>query len=207
MFGLAIGLVIAMGRYMNHLFKGQKIGLDFLAPLDQLLYRLGSIDLAQPMSWRQYAVVLLTINGLWLVYGFVILLVQADIPIWNQAESTVGRIPSMEWTLALNTAISFLTSTNLQHYSGESGATYFTQMAVLTFLQFVLAGTSLAVGVAVVRSLQAGSSTDVGNFYQDFILSITWVFLPLSLVGAALLIFTGGNELRVLLDYQNPGRC
>ena len=191
-FGLAIGLVSAMGRYMNHLFKGQKIRLDFLAPLDRLLYRLGSIDLAQPMSWRQYAVVLLTINGLWLVYGFVILLVQADIPIWNQAESTVGRIPSMEWTLALNTAISFLTSTNLQHYSGESGATYFTQMAVLTFLQFVLAGTSLAVGVVVVRSLQAGSSTDVGNFYQDFILSIMRVFLPLSLVGAALLIFTGG---------------
>lgn len=186
LFSLTIGLAIGIGRYINHVFKGEKTGLDFLAPLDQLLYRLGGIDPDESMNWRQYAVALLTINGLWFVYGFVLLLVQASIPIWNQQ-----GIPSMEWTLALNTTISFLTSTNLQHYSGENGATYFTQIAVLTFLQFVSAGTSLAVGVAAVRSLQDKTSTSVGNFYQDFVLSITRIFLPLSVLGAVLLMFTG----------------
>ncbi|QMW00336.1 potassium-transporting ATPase subunit KdpA [Spirosoma foliorum] len=186
LFGLAVGLAIGAGWYMNRVFNGKKSGFDVLAPLERLLYRLGGIDPTQPMTWRQYAVAMLTINGLWLVYGLIVLLVQAAIPIWNQ-----GNIPSMEWTLAINTAISFLTSTNLQHYSGESGATYFSQMAVLTFLQFVSAGTSLAVGVAVVRSLQAKTSSSVGNFYQDFLLSITRIFLPISLLSAVLLSFTG----------------
>ncbi|MFD2569092.1 potassium-transporting ATPase subunit KdpA [Spirosoma soli] len=186
LFGLAVGLAILCGRYLSHVFKGEASLLDFLAPLDRLLYRLTGIDPKVPMTWQQYAGAMVTINGVWLVYGLILLMVQASIPVWNQ-----GKIPSMEWTLALNTAISFLTSTNLQHYSGESGATYFTQMAVVTFLQFVSAGTSLAVGVAVVRSLQSDTSTSVGNFYQDFILSITRVFLPLSLLGAVLLLFTG----------------
>ena len=185
-FGIAIGLAILVGRYMSRVFRGERSALDFLAPVDRLVYRIGGIDPTQPMSWRQYAVALLTINGLWLVYAFVLLMTQAGSPLWNQK-----GIPSMEWTLALNTAISFLTSTNLQHYSGESGATYFTQMAVLTFLQFVSAGTSLAVGVAVVRSLQDKASISVGNFYQDFVLSITRVFLPLSLLGAVVLMITG----------------
>ena len=185
-FGLAIGLAILVGRYMSRVFKGERTWFDFLAPLERLIYHVAGIDPNKPMTWRQYAVSLLTINGLWLIYAFVLLMTQADIPFWNQA-----GIPSMEWTLALNTAISFLTSTNLQHYSGENGATYFTQIAVLTFLQFVSAGTSLAVGVAVVRSLQDQSSTSVGNFYQDFVLSITRVFLPLSLLGAVLLMLTG----------------
>ena len=186
LFAVTVGLAVLTGRYLSRVFKGERSPLDFLTPLDRLIYKLGGIDPNQPMTWRQYAVALLTINGLWLVYAFGLLLVQADIPIWNQS-----GIPSMEWTLALNTAISFLTSTNLQHYSGESGATYFTQMAVLTFLQFVSAGTSLAVGVAVVRSLRSETGESVGNFYQDFIRSITRVFLPLSLTGAVLLIFTG----------------
>ena len=186
LFGIAIGIAIVVGRYMSRVFKGQRNGLDFLAHLERLIYRIGGIETTEPMTWRQYAVALLTINGLWLIYAFILLLTQAGIPLWNQQ-----GIPSMEWTLALNTAISFLTSTNLQHYSGESGATYFSQMAVLTFLQFVSGGTSLAVSVAVVRSLQDKASTSVGNFYQDFVLSITRVFLPLSLLGAVLLMFTG----------------
>lgn len=186
LFGGAVGLSVLYGRYLSHVFKGERSGLDFLGPLERLMYRIGGIDPAEPMTWRQYAVALLTINGVWLVYAFILLLTQAGIPIWNQ-----GGIPSMEWTLALNTAVSFLTSTNLQHYSGESGATYFTQMAVLTFLQFVSAGTSLAVGVAVVRALQQETSMSVGNFYHDFVRAITRVFLPLSLLGAVLLTFTG----------------
>ena len=185
-FGLALALAIPTGRYLTRVFGGETSALDFLAPLDRLLYRLGGVDPTQPMTWWQYLVAMFVINGVWVVYAFVVLLTQAGIPVWNQQ-----GIPSMEWTLALNTAISFLTSTNLQHYSGESGATYFTQMAVLTFLQFVSAATSLAAGVALVRSLRAESGQSVGNFYQDFVRSLTRVFLPLSLVGAVLLVFSG----------------
>ena len=186
LFGAAVGLAIGIGRYLDRVFRGDSTWLDFLAPAERFVYRLGRIDPQQPMTWQQYAWAMITINAIWFLYAFVLLLVQTDIPIWNQ-----GGISSMDWTLAFNTAISFLTSTNLQHYSGESGATYFTQMAVLTFLQFVSAGTSLAVGVAVVRSLQAKTSTSVGNFYQDFVCSITRVFLPLSLLSAVLLTFIG----------------
>ena len=185
-YGLAVLLAIPTGRYLSQVFRQERSLLDALTPLERLIYRLGGIDPGRPMTWQQYAVALLVINGLWLVYALVVLMVQADIPLWNQQ-----NIPSMEWTLALNTAISFVTSTNLQHYSGESGATYFTQMAVLTFLQFVSAATSLAVGVAVVRGLRSEMSANVGNFYQDFVLSITRVLLPMSLLGAVLLLLTG----------------
>ena len=191
LYGLAVLLAIPTGRYLSRVFKQERSLLDALAPLERLIYRLGGIDPGQPMTWQQYSIALLVINSLWLVYAMVMLMVQAGIPIWNQYASTGVNIPSMEWTLALNTAISFVTSTNLQHYSGESGITYFTQMAVLTFLQFVSAATSLAVGVAVVRGLQSEMSTNVGNFYQDFVLSITRVLLPLSLLGAVLLLLAG----------------
>lgn len=184
--GAAIGFAVIMGRYMSRVFAAETNGSDFLAPLERLVYRIGGVDPTEPMTWRQYAGAMLTINGLWLLYAVLLLMGQDAVPIWNQ-----GGIPPMEWTLALNTAISFLTSTNLQHYSGESGVTYFSQVAVLTFLQFVSAGTSLAVGVAVVRSLQAKASLSVGNFYQDFVRSIICVFIPLSLLGAVLLIFAG----------------
>ncbi|MEZ0609651.1 potassium-transporting ATPase subunit KdpA [Fibrella sp. WM1] len=187
LFAVAIGLAILVGRYMSRLF-GTRLAEDhgILSALDRLLYRLGGVDPNVPMTWRQYGVALLVINSVWLVYAFGLLMVQTAIPIWNQ-----GNIGQMDWTLALNTAISFLTSTNLQHYSGESGATYLTQLLVLTFLQFVSAATSLSVGVAVVRSLKSESSAYVGNVYQDLVRSITRVLLPLSFVAAVLLIATG----------------
>lgn len=182
-FGLAVGLAIPIGRYLSQVYSGKTSFLDFLAPLERLIYRICRIDPAEPMTWQTYLLTMLAINGVWLLWGFVMLLVQADVPFWNPQP-----IPSMEWTLALNTAISFLTSTNLQHYSGETGATYFTQMAVLTFLQFVSAGTSLATGVALVRGLQARSGTNLGNFYNDLLKSCTRVLLPLSIVVGILLM-------------------
>jgi K+-transporting ATPase ATPase A chain len=97
----------------------------------------------------------------------------------------------MDWSLALNSAISFLTSTNLQHYAGETGATYLSQMAVFMFLQFVSAATSLTAGIAVVRGLTSGTGSDLGNFYKDFVRSLTRVLLPLSVIVAVLFTFNG----------------
>lgn len=184
-FGVAVALAIPIGRYLSRVYSGDASLLDFLAPLERLIYRICRIDPTESMTWQQYLLTMLALNGVWLVWGFVMLLIQADIPFWNQQ-----NIPSMAWTLALNTAISFLTSTNLQHYSGETGATYFTQMAVLTFLQFVSAGTSLATGVALVRGLQARSGTNLGNFHDDLLKSCTRVLLPLSIVVGILLMLS-----------------
>lgn len=187
LFGTAVVLAALVGRYMSRVFSTKLADEPgMLRALDRLLYRLGGVDPNVPMTWRHYAAALLISNAVWLIYAFGLLLAQTAIPIWNQGNST-----AMDWTLALNTAISFLTSTNLQHYSGESGATYFTQLLVLTFLQFVAAATSLAVGAAVVRSLKSETSPFVGNFYQDLVRSLTRVFLPLSLVAAMLLLVTG----------------
>ncbi|WP_077921875.1 potassium-transporting ATPase subunit KdpA [Spirosoma sp. 209] len=185
-FTASMGLAILTGRYIGRVFRGNSTWLDWLGPLERQLYRLIGVDPNEPMTWQQYALALGTLNGVWLVYAFGMLLVQSVIPVWNQQQ-----IPDMDWMLALNTAISFLTSTNLQHYSGESGVTYFSQMGVLMFLQFASAATSLSVGVAVVRSLQPHTSRNVGNLYQDLVLSITRVFMPLSLIGAIALVLTG----------------
>src|SRR5258708_16056635 len=137
------------------------------------------------MNWRQYLSAIVVINCIWLVWGVAVLLFQGKLFL-NPAGTH-----SMEWSLALNSAVSFLTSTNLQHYSGETGATYLSQLAVFTFLQFVSAATSLAAGIAVVRGLTNKTASNLGNFYKDFIRSLTRVLLPLSFIAAVLFVLNG----------------
>jgi K+-transporting ATPase ATPase A chain len=186
LFGTAVGLAVLTGRYLSRVFQNEPSLLDGLAPLERLLFRLIGVDPARPMPWSQYLGAVAVTSVVWLVLAVALLMTQTQIPLWNQ-----GGIPSMDWTLALNTAVSFLTSTNLQHYSGESGATYFSQLAVLMFLQFMSAATSLAVGVALVRSLRARSGTSPGNFYGDLVRSLTRLLLPLSLLVSVGLVFAG----------------
>jgi K+-transporting ATPase ATPase A chain len=186
LFGTAVGLAVLTGRYLSRVFQNEPALLDWQTPLDRLLFRLIGIDPIQPMRWGQYLGAVAATSVVWVLLAVVLLMTQAQIPVWNQ-----GNIPSMDWTLALNTAISFLTSTNLQHYAGETGATYFTQMLVLMFLQFMSASTSLTVGVALVRSLRSESGTSPGNFYGDLVRAITRVLLPVSLLVAVGLVFTG----------------
>jgi K+-transporting ATPase ATPase A chain len=170
---------------MAKVYKGEKNILDIFQPAEKMIFRFCRIDPLAEMNWKQYIMAMLIINMVWLVPAFLILLFQGSFFL-NPAGN-----PSMEWTLAFNSAISFLTSTNLQHYSGETGTTYFSQIAVFMFLQFVSAATSLAVGVAVVRGFIAGSSTSLGNFYSDFIKSCTRTLLPLCIITAIIFLFSG----------------
>jgi K+-transporting ATPase ATPase A chain len=146
-FILSLLLALPAGAYMNKVYKGRNNFLDFLKPFENFIFKICRIDPLKDMNWKQYLIAMAVINAVWLVFGFVILIFQGNLFL-NPAGN-----PSMEWSLAFNSAISFLTSTNLQHYSGESGATYLSQMGVFRFLQFVSAATSLSVGVAVVRGL------------------------------------------------------
>src|ERR1035437_15625 len=184
-FILSLLLALPAGAYMNKVYKGRNNFLDFLRPFENFIFKICRVDPLKEMNWKQYLIAMAVINVVWLVFGFVILIFQ-EILFLNPAGN-----PSMEWSLAVNSAISFLTSTNLQDYSGESGATYLSQMGVFMFLQFVSAATSLAVGVAVVRGLVAKTHTSLGNFYTDFVRSLTRILLPLCIITAILFVFSG----------------
>jgi len=182
-----VSLLLArpLGAYMNKVYKGRDSVLDFLKPFENFIFRICRIDPSTEMNWKQYLIAIGIINAVWLVFGFIILILQGKLFL-NPAGN-----PSMGWSLAINSAVSFLTSTNLQHYSGESGATYLSQISVFMFLQFVSAATSLCAGVAVVRGLVAKTRTSLGNFYSDFVRSLTRILLPLCIITAILFLWSG----------------
>lgn len=184
-YGITVLLAIPLGKFLAKVFKDEPNAFDFMKPLERLIYRLGGIDPGREMNWKENLVALLTINALWLVYAFVLLLTQGSLPVNPDGN------PSQTPDLAFNTAISFLINCNLQHYSGESGVTYLTQLGVLMFLQFVSAATGIAAAVLLFRSFMPKPVETVGNFYVLFVKSITRVLLPFSLVVATILAFNG----------------
>jgi K+-transporting ATPase ATPase A chain len=184
-FLFAVLMAVPLGRYMKKVYNNEKNTLDFLMPFENFVFKICRVDPGLPMTWKKYLIALLTIQVFWLVFAFVVLLFQGHLFL------NPSGIPGMEWTLALHSSISFLTSTNLQHYSGESGASYLAQTGVFTFLQFVSAATSLAAGVAIVRGLRPDSERSVGNFFSDFVKSCTRILLPLSIIVAIIFMFLG----------------
>lgn len=179
-------LAYPLGKYIAKVFAGEKTIFDFFAPIENFFYRIAGIDPKQEMNWKQSLRALLVINAVWFIWAIVVLCTQGSIPFWNP-----DNIPSMEPTQAFNTAISFMTNTNLQHYSGETGASYFSQLLVFCFLQFVSAGTGIAALAALFRSLSAKSGNNLGNFYHDMVRSCTRILLPVSVVVAIILLFSG----------------
>ena len=184
---LALSVLLAWytGKYMAKVYSGKHSLLDRIAPLENLILRFCKIDASRQMNWKEWLTAFFTIHIFWLLWGFVILMNQHLLPL-NPA-----RIPAMEWTLALNTAVSFLTSTNLQHYSGETGASYFAQIMVMMFLQFVSAAASLAAGIAVLRGIKERSAGYLGNFYKDFLLSMTRILLPVCFITSVIFLLRG----------------
>ena len=181
----AVLLAIPVATLMKKTYSNEKNFMDFMQPLEGFILKICRIDPAKEMDWKKYLSTLLLIQVSWFVFAFVVLLIQGHLFL-NPA-----HIRDMEWTLALNSAISFLTSANLQHYSGETGATYLSQLSVFMFLQFVSAATSLCAGVAIVRGLSASSTVTLGNFYNDFVRSCTRILLPLCIVVASIFMFNG----------------
>lgn len=185
LFAFAVLTAVPLGRYIARVFQGQRTWTDFLAPLENLLYRLSGIDVRQQMNWKQHMLALLSINLVWFVYAFGLLFTQGALPLNPDGN------PSQSADLAWNTAISFLVNCNIQHYSGESGATYLTQMVVMMFLQFVSAATGIAALAVVFEALRQRTTEQLGNFWFFFVRSITRLLLPLCLVVASTLVFSG----------------
>ncbi len=184
-FLLTVILAYPLGKYIANVFSGKKTLTGFMNPVERLIFRLSGINPAESMNWKQFLKAMLTINLLWLVYAFFLLLFQDKLPM--NPDGNAGQTPD----LAFNTAISFLVNCNLQHYSGESGLTYFTQLFVITFLQFVSAGTGIAVLIGLLNGLKEKTTNNLGNFWNYLVKSITRILLPLSVIVAVILAFNG----------------
>jgi len=174
-----------LGKYITKVFKGQRNVMDFMNPLERLIFRISGINPNESMNWKQFLKAMLTINLLWLVYAMLMLIFQDKLPL--NPDGNPGQTPD----LAFNTAISFLVNCNLQHYSGESGLTYLTQLFVITFLQFLSAATGIACLVALLNGLKEKTTNNLGNFWNYLVKSTTRILLPLSFVVAIILAFNG----------------
>lgn len=184
-FLITVALAYPLGKYIAKVFGGERTFTDFMNPLERFIYRICGIDPKESMDWKQFLKAMLTINMVWLFYAFFMLLFQDKLPL--NPDGNPGQTPD----LAFNTAISFLVNCNLQHYSGESGLTYLTQLLVITFLQFVSAATGIACLVALFNGLKEKTTNNLGNFWSIFIKTNTRILLPLCIVVAILLAFNG----------------
>lgn len=184
-FLLTVLLAFPLGRYIAKVYKGDRTILDFMGPVERFIFRICGIDPTKKMSWKEFLKAMLTINLLWFVYAFFLFLFQGKLPMNPDGN------PSMSPDLTFNTAISFLVNCNLQDYSGETGATYLTQLFVITFLQFVSAATGIACLVALFNGLREKTTQNLGNFWAIFTKTMTRILLPFSIVIAILLAFHG----------------
>ena len=175
-----------LGKYMSKVFKDEKTWMDFLSPLEDFIFRISSINPKESMDWKGNMRAMLRLNFIFFLWSILILMIQGGIQIWNPA-----KIVSMEATLAYNTAASFTSNTNLQHYSGETGLSYFSQLFVVCFLQFVSAATGVAVLALLFKGIVQKKTSNLGNFYNLFLKSCTRIFLPLSIVVAVILLLNG----------------
>lgn len=185
MYGLVMLLAIPLGRYIGKIFNYESTWLDkIFNPIDTLFFKIGGINPTKEMNWKQHLVALLTINVVWFVISMLVLTNMAWLPFNPDGN------PSMGGDLAFNTTVSFITNTNLQHYSGESGLSYLGQLTLMLW-QFISAGCGMAICGAVFMAMKEKTSETLGNFYSFFVRSCTRVLLPLSFVVAVILVMNG----------------
>lgn len=169
-------LVKPLGTYVYHVFSNEKNRTDAIfGPFENVIYRLIGLKSRAGMTWKSYALSVLLTNIVLVAIGYVILRAQNLLPV------NPNGVGQMEETLAFNTIISFITNTNLQHYSGETGLTYFSQMAVIMMLMFTSAATGFSVAIAFIRGLTSKGAT-IGNFFQDFVKAHIRIFIPAAIL-------------------------
>jgi potassium-transporting ATPase potassium-binding subunit len=172
---ILVAIVPFFGTYMARVFLGERTILDpILTPIERVIYKLIGVRPQRDMTGWQYAKGVLYSNLAMFILVYLIFMLQGILPL-NPTE-----LDAPSWDLALHTAISFVTNTNQQHYSGETTFSYASQMLALGYLMFTSAATGIAVAIAFIRGLTGRS---LGNFYVDLTRSITRILLPISLVG------------------------
>jgi len=177
---------VYFGRYIYHIMEGKKTFLHaILHPAERMLYSISGINPTQSQPWQRYALCMLVFTLSGFLLTFVTLLCQGNLPL-----NPLG-LPSLNWDLALNTAVSFVTNTNWQAYSGEATMSILSQMVGLTYQNFVSAAVGIAVGMAVIRGIALKEAAGIGNFWADLIRSVLYILLPLSIAFALFLIGQG----------------
>jgi len=184
--GGLLAITSPLGRFMVRVFEGEHHFLShLLGPIERWIYKLSDVDPAKEMSWKAYAIAMLIFN----IAGGAVLLVMELTQQWLPFNPQ--HLPNVPFALAFNTAVSFMTNTNWQAYSGENTMSYFTQMAGLAVHNFVSAATGIAVAVALVRGLVRKQANGIGNFWADLTRCTLYILLPLSILIAVVLAQQG----------------
>lgn len=180
---LIIGLIAKpTGIYVANAFEYNKTKLDsFFGGFEKLIYKISGVK-QENQTWKVYALSFLLVNVCTVFLTYTVFRLQGVLPL------NPSNIAGMEPTLAFNTAISFMSNTNLQHYSGESGLSYLSQMIAIVFLMFVSPATALAAVIAIIRGL-AGKG--LGNFFVDLTRSLTRIFLPVAFIAGLIFVALG----------------
>ncbi len=185
-FVVLVALTPLLGGYMASVYTGERVFLTRIAgPVERLLYRLLRVDVSREQDWKAYARSLLVLSGLFWLTLYLILRTQTLHPA-NPQDFHSGT-----WDVTFNTVSSFITNTNWQFYGGETTMTYFSQMAGLAVQNFVSAAVGICVAIAVIRGITSRSGRSLGNFWQDLVRTLLYVLLPISLIGALVLVSQG----------------
>lgn len=198
-------LVKPLGSYMAHVYQGERTFLNrIVGPIERFIYRILGMRADEEMDWKAYAVALLLFSfvGLLALYGLQRL--QSVLPLNPQ------NLGAVKPDLSFNTAVSFVTNTNWQSYSGESTMSYLTQMLGLTVQNFLSAATGMAILIAMIRGFVRHSAKTIGNFWVDMTRSVLYILLPLAFVLALLLVsqgvvqtLGGAHEVQLLQSTQD----
>ena len=179
-------LALPLSSYLAKVFTGERTkGEKFFSSIENFIYKMCSIK-DEKMDWKKYGVTFLLTNLIMIVISFIILVIQGILPY------SVTGASNMKLSTAFNTAVSFMTNTNLQHYAGESSITYLSQLIVIIFLMFMSAASGIAIVAAIIRGITGKG--DLGNFYKDMTRIIVRVLLPLTFAVTILLVACGVPE-------------
>jgi K+-transporting ATPase ATPase A chain len=199
-FAIIVAITPLLGGYMARVYTGEQVFLArVLGPLERGIYRAIRADVRREQNWKVYAasVMLFSLAGWLLLY--LILRTQTIHPFNPQG------FHSAPWNVTFNTVTSFLTNTNWQYYSGETTMSYFSQMAGLTVQNFVSAAVGICVAVALIRGITGRSGKGLGNFWQDLVRTVLYVLLPISVLGALVLVSQGAIQtLGHYLSFTGP---
>ncbi len=175
-------LVKPVGTYLFHIFSNEPNRTDrVFGKIENVFYKIIGLKNRSSMGWKKYVFSMIITNIVLVAVSYIILRLMGGLP------GNPNKIGNMEATLSFNTVISFMTNTNLQHYSGESGMSYFGQMAVITMMMFTSAASGLVVAIAFIRGITRRGE-GLGNFFEDFIKAHVRLYLPIAVLVTLVLV-------------------
>ena len=183
---ILIVLAIPLGNYIGKVMNGEKVFLSkLLVPCENAIYKALRIDKEEDMGWKKYSISALAFSIISFVVLFLLHMCQGFLPLNPE------KLPGTTWDLAFNNAVSFVTNTNWQSYSGESSLSYFTQMMGLTVQNFVSAAVGISVLFALIRGFIRAKENGIGNFWADITRTLLYILIPLSIVVSVVLVSQG----------------